>query len=56
MSKEAVVYNFKVLPKHLPGGTEENNEKPQDSRDPGPSEYKAGFLTTRPRPSVVTDH
>jgi hypothetical protein len=43
--------NFKVLSWHLPGGTEENHEKPQSgllvSRprfNPGPSEYEAGVL------------
>jgi hypothetical protein len=51
--KEAAVASFNVLSLHLPGGTEENHEKPQDSRspgrylNPGPPEYKAGVLTTR---------
>jgi hypothetical protein len=29
MWKEAVVALFKVLSRHLPGGSEENHEKPQ---------------------------
>jgi hypothetical protein len=45
---------FKVLSRHLPGGTEENYEKThsQDSwstaRDlkPGPPEYEAGVIIT----------
>jgi hypothetical protein len=49
-------YNFKVLFQHSPGGTDETHEKPQDIRspgsdfNPGPPEYEAGMLTTRPRP------
>jgi hypothetical protein len=48
--------DVKVLPHHSSGGPEENHEKlSQDTmsadRDlnPGPPEYEAGALTTRPR-------
>jgi hypothetical protein len=44
--------NFKVLSEKLPGATEENHENSQDSYPPGPPEYEAGVLTTRPRLSV----
>jgi hypothetical protein len=46
--------NFKVLSLYSPGGTDENHEKPQDSRSPGrdfnpkPPEYETGVLTTPP--------
>jgi hypothetical protein len=52
--------NFKVLSRHLPGGTEENNQKPQDNRSPGQDlnpgtpENEAGVLTTRPRCLVMS--
>jgi hypothetical protein len=32
MWKEVVVAKFKALSRHLAGGTEENNNKPQDSQ------------------------
>jgi hypothetical protein len=48
--------NFKALSWHLPGGTEENHENlrqgiwsPGRDMNPGPPEYEAGVLTTRPR-------
>jgi hypothetical protein len=50
--------NFKVLSRHSLGGTEGNQEKPQDipspGRDmnPGSPKYEARVLTTRPRYSV----
>jgi hypothetical protein len=56
--KEAVVAQLTVLSRHLSGGTEENHEKPHNSRspgrdsNPGPPEYEAGVLTTRSRLSV----
>jgi hypothetical protein len=46
---------FKVLSRHSSGGTEENHEKPRSlgkDLNPGPTEYDAGVLTTRPRRSV----
>jgi hypothetical protein len=49
--KEVIVPNFKVLPLHSPGGTEENHENSQDNQSlgqdlkPGPSEYESGWLT-----------
>jgi hypothetical protein len=53
---EAVVAYFKVLFQHLPGGTEENNEKVNQDKwslgqylNPGCREYKAGVLPTQPR-------
>jgi hypothetical protein len=54
--KKAVLAWFKVLSRHLPGGTQENHERlSQDSRSPvqdfnsGPPDYKAGVPTFRPR-------
>jgi hypothetical protein len=55
---------FKVLSRHLPGRTEDHENLSQDSRspglylNPGPPEYEAGGLTTRPRLSVayITTH
>jgi hypothetical protein len=53
--------NFKVLSRHLSGGTEESHEMPQSSRsqgrnlNPGPPEYESGVLTTRPRRSGEMD-
>jgi hypothetical protein len=51
---------FKALPPHLPGETEESNEKLiqvswSSGRDLilGPSEYDAEMLSTRPRHSVL---
>jgi hypothetical protein len=51
---------FKVLARHSPGRTEENNESlSQDSQSPsrdlkiGPLEYEAGVLTAQPRQSVI---
>jgi hypothetical protein len=50
--------NTKELTRHSTDRTEENHEKPQGSRslgrnlNPGPPEYEAGVLTTRPRRSV----
>jgi hypothetical protein len=48
--------NFKALPRHLPGGTEEVYEKPQSGLpvsgprfEPGTSRIQTGVLTTRPR-------
>jgi hypothetical protein len=59
MWKEAVVAKFKVLLfRHFPGGTEKNQNVSQHSLspgrnlNPGPPEYEAGVLTTRPRRSV----
>jgi hypothetical protein len=59
MWKEAVVA-FKVLSRQLPGETERNHETPvrivglrDEICNPGPPEYEAGVLTTRPRRSVV---
>jgi hypothetical protein len=53
--------NSKALSRNLPGGTEENHEKisqdirsPGSDLNPGPPEYEAGVLTTRPRRSVST--
>jgi hypothetical protein len=50
--------NRKVY-RHLPGGTEENHEKPVMiagrwglESNPGPLEYEIGVLTTRSRRSV----
>jgi hypothetical protein len=55
MWKEAPVAKFKMLSQHLLGGTEENHENlNQDSQspgrdlNPGPPEYEAEMLTTRP--------
>jgi hypothetical protein len=52
--KEAVVAYFKVLSRHLPGGTEKTHKNhSQDSLSPGrnlnsePPEYEAGVLSTR---------
>jgi hypothetical protein len=53
MRKEAVVALFKVLPRHLPGGTEEKQKITQDRRspgrdlNPGPPEYETGVLATQ---------
>jgi hypothetical protein len=55
MWKDAVVTQFNVLLRHLPGWTKENRENHQDIRSPGrdlnpePPGYKAGVLTTQPR-------
>jgi hypothetical protein len=44
--------SFRTLYQHLPEGTEEKHEKPQDSRspgldlNPGPPKYEAWLLTT----------
>jgi hypothetical protein len=52
--------NFKVLPRNVSGGTEENHEKPQDSRspvrglNPGPPEYEARVSTILPLNSVIS--
>jgi hypothetical protein len=55
------LYNFKVLSRISPGGTDVNTKNLiQDSRSAGqnlnlgPPEYKAGVLATRPRRSVVS--
>jgi hypothetical protein len=52
--------NFKVLPRHSPGGTEENHENlSRDSRspgrhlNPGPHEYEAGNHTITTFVSVL---
>jgi hypothetical protein len=57
--KEAVVGQFEVLFRHLPGGTEENHKNlsqnswpPGRDSNPEPPEYKVGMLTTQPRRSV----
>jgi hypothetical protein len=48
---EAVMASFQTLSWHLPGGTEENNEQPQDRQspgqdiNPGPPKYRE-VLTT----------
>jgi hypothetical protein len=58
IGKKAVVVQLKVLSPHLPGGTEENDGKPQESRSPdrdlnlGPPEYETGVLTTQSRRSA----
>jgi hypothetical protein len=48
--------NFKLLSKYFSGGTEGNHEhfiedirSPGRDFNPGPAEYEAGVLTTRPR-------
>jgi hypothetical protein len=54
MFMEAVVTQFKAQSKHLPGEVEKKHENSQKSRSPGrdlkpgPPEYKAEALTTRP--------
>jgi hypothetical protein len=46
------VAQFDVLSRHLPVVTEDNHDKPHDSRspgqdlNPGPTKYEAGVLTT----------
>jgi hypothetical protein len=57
---QAAVAWFKILSRHLPGGTEENHTHSySDSRSPGldlnlgPAEYEAAVLTTRPQRSVA---
>jgi hypothetical protein len=47
---DGAVAIFKVLSPQLSVGTEETHENPQDSRDfnPGPPDYEAGLLITRP--------
>jgi hypothetical protein len=57
--KEAVAAYFKTLLRQLSGGTEENHvNQSQESRstgqdlNPGPPEYEAGALTTRPPRSI----
>jgi hypothetical protein len=56
MWKEAALIYFKVLSRHMPRGTEENDEKRQSDWpvsgprfESGPSEYEAVVVTTRPR-------
>jgi hypothetical protein len=50
--KEVITAYFKVVSRHLPGGTDENHENSQGSLSPGrdlrlrPSEYDVGVLTT----------
>jgi hypothetical protein len=42
--------NFKIPFQHMPGATEKDKEKTQDSASkPGAPEYEAEALTTRPR-------
>jgi hypothetical protein len=55
MCMEAVVALFKVQSQHLPGGTEEIQEKtqPLSGLRFEPPEYEAGVLTTRPRRTVI---
>jgi hypothetical protein len=61
--KEAIVTYFKILPRHLTGGTEENHGKPQsqDIRspdcdlNPGPPEYESGVITTQHRQTVISE-
>jgi hypothetical protein len=52
--KEAVANLFKALSRYLPGGTEEDHEKPQSGSpgqdlNPGLAEYVAGVLTAQLR-------
>jgi hypothetical protein len=55
--KEAVVATFKILSRHVPGGTEENNEYSRDNRSLGRDlnlrsrEYDAGVPTNQTRRS-----
>jgi hypothetical protein len=63
MKKEAVVAYFKVLPRHLPEGTETTTKNlsrysrsPGRDLKPGPSEYEAGVLPTQPRRLVICCH
>jgi hypothetical protein len=59
MWKKAVVAYFKVLCRHLFEGTEGNenfcqyNRSPGWDLNPGPPEYEAGMLTSRPGRSVA---
>jgi hypothetical protein len=59
---EAAMAEFKVLSRNLPGGTEENHGKPQDSSPPGRdfnlgfSEKEPGVLTARLGRSVSRAH
>jgi hypothetical protein len=54
-----MISNFKVVPRKSPGRTEDNHKKTCEysqsqgqDLNPGPPEYKARLLTTRPRRSV----
>jgi hypothetical protein len=51
-SEKAVVIQLKVLSRNLTGGTEENHSQdvrfPGRDLNPGPSDYEAIVLTTRP--------
>jgi hypothetical protein len=58
MWKETITAQFKVIFRHLLGGTVKNQEIHQNSRNnqllgqhlnPGPPEYDAGALIARPR-------
>jgi hypothetical protein len=55
--KETDMAKFKVLFQHFPDRTEENltHNSLSEDRDlnPGPSEYEAGMLTTRPQRSFL---
>jgi hypothetical protein len=55
MWKKAVITQFKLLSRHFPGGPEKNHKNTQPDNlcpgrdfNPGPSEYEAEVLTTRP--------
>jgi hypothetical protein len=58
MREEEDVAQFKVLYRHLFGGSEENNKTPQDSQfvgrdlNPGLPQYEAGVLMSQSRHSV----
>jgi K+-transporting ATPase c subunit len=58
--KEAVVAQCFLLSLYFLGRTKRNHEKHQDGRsqgrdlNPGPPEYEAGVLTTRPRHSAYS--
>jgi hypothetical protein len=53
--KEAVVAQFKILSLNFPGREQVSQDRPSPGRDfnPGPPEYEAGVLTTRPQLSVL---
>jgi hypothetical protein len=60
MGKKAIVAYFKVVSRHLAGGTEESYEKPSEDRrsrcgdsNPGPSEHDAGVLIRLPQHSIL---
>jgi hypothetical protein len=49
MQKEVIVAYFKVLSRHLPGGTEENRRKHQSRQPVYGSRYDPGTISTRRR-------